>query len=170
MSLLFNMLSWLVITFLPISEHLLISWLQSPSTVILEPQKIKSVTVSIISPSICHEMMEPDAMILVFWMLSFKPEDNKCNKINPMCLNHAETIPYSKFTKKQSSMKPVPDATNVRDRCLRNRYIVVNLLLLQNHPNLFFNVICSLEPEEVIVWWKDHHPVTPGPQDKVSRL
>ena len=164
------MLSWLVITFLPISEHLLISWLQSPSTVILEPQKIKSVTVSIISPSICHEMMEPDAMILVFWMLSFKPEDNKCNKINPMCLNHAETIPYSKFTKKQSSMKPVPDATNVRDRCLRNRYIVVNLLLLQNHPNLFFNVICSLEPEEAIVWWKDHHPVTPGPQDKVSRL
>ena len=68
-----------------------------------------------------------------------------------MCLNHAETIPYSKFTKKQSSMKPVPDATNVRDRCLRNRYIVVNLLLLQNHPNLFFNVICSLEPEEAIV-------------------
>ena len=70
MPLLFNMLSGLVITFLPRSKHLLISWLQSPSAVILEPQKIKSDTVS---PSICHEVMGPDAMILVFWMLSFKP-------------------------------------------------------------------------------------------------
>ena len=70
MSLLFNILSRLVITFLPRSKHLLISWLQSPPAVILEPPKIKSVTVS---PSICHEMMGPDAMILVFWMLSFKP-------------------------------------------------------------------------------------------------
>ena len=66
MSLLLNMLSRLVITFLPRSKHLLISWLQSPSAVILEPPKIKSVTVSIVSPSICHEVMEPDAMILVF--------------------------------------------------------------------------------------------------------
>ena len=72
MSLLFNMLSRLVIGFLPRSKHLLISWLQSPSVVILEPQKIKSVTVSTVSPSICHEVMGPDAMILVFWMLSFK--------------------------------------------------------------------------------------------------
>ena len=63
MSLLFNMLSRLVITFLPRSKHLLISWLQSPSAVILEPQKIKTVTVS---PSICHEVMGPDDMILVF--------------------------------------------------------------------------------------------------------
>ena len=60
----------LVITFLPRSKRLLISLLQSPSAVILEPQKIKSVTVS---PSICHEGMGPDAMILVLWMLSFKP-------------------------------------------------------------------------------------------------
>ena len=67
MSLLFNMLSRLVITFLPRSKRLLlISWLQSPSAVILEPQKIKSATVSTVSPSICHEMMGPDAMILVF--------------------------------------------------------------------------------------------------------
>ena len=73
MSLLFNMLSRLVIAFLPRSKCLLISWLQSPSTVILEPQKLKSLTVSIVSPSICHEVMGPDAMILVFWMLSFKP-------------------------------------------------------------------------------------------------
>ena len=73
MSLLSNMLSRLVITFLPRSKHLLISWLQSPSAVILEPRKIKSDTVSTVSPSICHEVMGPDAMILVFWMLSFKP-------------------------------------------------------------------------------------------------
>ena len=65
-SLLFNMLSRLVITFLPRSKGLLISWLQSPSAVILEPRKIKSATVSAVSPSICHEMMGLDAMILVF--------------------------------------------------------------------------------------------------------
>ena len=66
MSLLFNMLSSLVITFLPRNKHLLTSWLQSPSAVILEPRKIKSATVSTVSPSICHEEMGPDAMILVF--------------------------------------------------------------------------------------------------------
>ena len=66
MSLLFNMLSRLVITFLPRNKWLLISWLQSPSAVILEPRKIKSATVSTVSPSICHEVMGPDAMILVF--------------------------------------------------------------------------------------------------------
>ena len=66
MSLLFNILSGLVITFLPKSKLLLISWLQSPSAVILDPKKIKSITVSIVSPSICHEVMGPDAMILVF--------------------------------------------------------------------------------------------------------
>ena len=65
-SLLFNMLSRLVITFLPRSKCLLISWLESPSAVILEPRKIKSVAVSIISPSICHEVMGPHAMIFVF--------------------------------------------------------------------------------------------------------
>ena len=65
-SLLLNVLSRLVITFLPRSQCLLISWLQSPSAVILEPPKIKSLTVSIVSPSICHEVMGPDAMILVF--------------------------------------------------------------------------------------------------------
>ena len=73
MSLLFNMLFRLVIAFLPRSKHLLISWLQSPSAVILEPKKIKLVTVSMVSPSICHEVMGPDAMISIFWMLSFKP-------------------------------------------------------------------------------------------------
>ena len=66
MSLLFNMLSRLVIAFLPRSKCLLISWLWSPYAVVLEPRKIKSATVSIVAPSICHEVMELDAMILVF--------------------------------------------------------------------------------------------------------
>ena len=72
MSLLFNTLARSVIAFLPRSKHLLILWLQPPSAVILEPKKIKSVTVSIVSPSICHEMVGLDAMIFVFecWVLS----------------------------------------------------------------------------------------------------
>jgi len=65
-SLLFNMLSKFVTAFLPRGKWLLISWLWSPSAMILEPKKIKSVTVSIVSPSICHEVMGPDSMILVF--------------------------------------------------------------------------------------------------------
>ena len=73
LSLLLNMLSRFVRAFLPRSKCLSILWLQSPSAVILEPKKIKCVTVCIVSPSSCHEVMGPDAMILVFWMLSFKP-------------------------------------------------------------------------------------------------
>ena len=73
MSLLFNMLSRLVIAFLPRSKPLLLSWLQRSSAVILEPKKIKSFTVSIVSPSICHEVMGQNVMISVFWMLTFKP-------------------------------------------------------------------------------------------------
>ena len=77
MSLLFNMLSRLVRTFLPRSKRLLISWLQSPSVVILEPPKVKSDTASIVSPSISHEVMGKDAMILVFWILAcFKLKSN----------------------------------------------------------------------------------------------
>ena len=66
MSLLFNMLSRFIIAFLTRSKHLLISWLQSPSAVILEPKKKKFLTVSIVSPSICHEIKELDAMIFIF--------------------------------------------------------------------------------------------------------
>ena len=62
-----------VIAFLPRSMHLLISWLQLPSAGILKPKKIKSFTVSLVSPCICHEVMGPESMILVFWMFSFKP-------------------------------------------------------------------------------------------------
>ena len=73
LSLLLNMLSKFVISFLSRSKCLLISWLQPSFVVILEPKKIKSVTVSTFPPCICHEMMGPDVMILIFWMLSFKP-------------------------------------------------------------------------------------------------
>ena len=73
MSLLCNMLSRFVIAFLARNKHLFFSWLQSPSAVILEPKKIKSVTVCIVSPSIFHEVKGPDAMLYIFWMLGFKP-------------------------------------------------------------------------------------------------
>ena len=79
MSLLFNMLSRLVIAFLPRRTHLLISWMQSSYAVILEPPKIKSVTVSILSPSICHDVMGSNTMVFIFWMLSFKPTFSLCS-------------------------------------------------------------------------------------------
>ena len=73
MSLFFNMRPRFVIAFLPRSKHLLISWLQSFYAVILESKKIKPITFSTFSPSICHDVMGSDAMIFTFWMLSFKP-------------------------------------------------------------------------------------------------
>ena len=90
LSLLFNMLSRLVIAFLPRSKRLFISWLQSPSAVIFEPKKIKFLTISVVSPSICHELMGPDAIILVFWMLNFKP-----------------TFSLSSFTSSRGSLVPL---------------------------------------------------------------
>ena len=90
MSLFFNTLSRFVIVFLPRSNLVLILWLQSISAVILEPPKIKSATVSIVSPSICHEVMGPDTMIVVFWMLSFKP-----------------AFPLSSFTPSRGSLVPL---------------------------------------------------------------
>ena len=72
-SLLFNMLSRLIITFLPRSKCLLISWLQSPSAVIVEPKKMKCDIVSTFSPHICHEVMEAETMMFIFFVLSFKP-------------------------------------------------------------------------------------------------
>ena len=76
MSLLFNMLSSLVTAFLLRSKRLLVSWLQSLSAVILQPKKINYLTVSIVCPSICHEVMGPDTTILVFWILHFKKASN----------------------------------------------------------------------------------------------
>ena len=93
MSLLFNMLSRLVITFLPKSKRLLISWLQSPYAVILERKKIKSDTVSTVSPSISHEVMGPDAMILVFWMLSFHSLHQICTYLLLFLYHHSKHVP-----------------------------------------------------------------------------
>ena len=98
MSLLFDTLSRFVIAFLPRSEHLLISWLQSPSAVILKLKQIKSVTVSIISPSVSQEVIVLDAMIFVFWMLSFKPafhsplSPSSRSSLVPLCLNCSTNI------------------------------------------------------------------------------
>ena len=78
-SLLFNMLSRFVVAFLPRSKHLLISWLKSPSAVILEPKKRKFVAVFTFPPFICHEVIGLDAMIIVLWMLSFKPAFSLCS-------------------------------------------------------------------------------------------
>ena len=100
-SLLFNMLSRLVIACLPRSKCLLISWLQSPSAVILVSKKIKSVTVSTFSPSVWHEVMGPDDIILVFWTLSFKPAFSHYAETRPRRLIlkpvhvHTETHTYS---------------------------------------------------------------------------
>ena len=100
-SIFFNTLSRSVIGFLSRSKHLLISWLQSLSTVILEPKKRKFV-VSIFPPSSCHEVMEPDAMILVFWMLSFKPDFS-------LSFSHAkrQTVVWGglKYTEKRKEAK-----------------------------------------------------------------
>ena len=97
MSLLFNMLSRLAIAFLPRSKHLFISGLQSPTAVILEPKNVKSVTVSSVSPSICHEVMGPDAMILVFLMLRLPclpPGDLPDPGIKPLSLTCGKCVLY----------------------------------------------------------------------------
>ena len=94
LSLLFNTLSRLVIAFLQKSKYLSILWLQSPSTVILEPKKIKSVTVSIVSPSLCHEVMGPDATILVFRMLSiFQYKTKSLKKNQTLACVHTDSAP-----------------------------------------------------------------------------
>ena len=85
MSLLFNTLSRFIIAFLPRSKCLLILWLHSPSAVIWEPKKIKSVTVFIVSPSICHVVLGLDVLISVFWILSFKPAFSLLSFSLPCC-------------------------------------------------------------------------------------
>ena len=104
--------STLVITFLPGSKRLLISLLQLPSAVILEPRKIKSATVSIVSPSIYHEVKEPDVMILVFWMLSFKP-----------------TFSFSSFIKRLFSYSSLSDIRVVSSAYLRLLIFLLAILI-----------------------------------------
>ena len=114
MSLLLNMLSRLVITFLPRSKCLLISWLQLPSAVILEPPKIKSDTVSTVSPSISHEVMGPDAKIFVFWMLSFKPT------FSLSCFTFIKRV----FSSSSFSVLNFPRSKFSKDKELRNYLIL----------------------------------------------
>ena len=114
MSLLLNMLSRLVITFLPRSKRLLISWLQSTSAVILEPKKTKSDTVSTVSQTISHEVMGLDAMIFVFWMLSFKP---------------TFSLSYFTFNKRLFSSSSLSAIRVVSSACLRLLIFLPEILI-----------------------------------------
>ena len=114
MSLLFNLLSRFIIAFLPRSKCLLISWLRSPSAVIFESKKRKSVTVSTFFPSICHEVMEPDAIIFVFWMLSFKP---------------AFSLFYLTFIKRLFSSSSLSAIKVVSSACLRLLIFLLAILI-----------------------------------------
>ena len=128
-SLFFNTVSRFVIAFLPRSKHLLISWLQSPSAVILELKKIKSVTVSIVSPFTCHEVMGLDAMIFIFWMLSFKP-----------------AFSPSSFTFKRLFSSSLLSATNV----VSSAYLRLLIFL----PAIWFQLV--LHPAQHFAWCTLH--------------
>ena len=132
MSLLFNLLSRLVITFLPRSKRLLISWLQSSSSVILEPKKVKSATVSTVSPSISHEVMGPDAMILVFWMLSLSL------KTIGLFASHLTFLGCSFFIKERN--KSTVFETLCKARVLWSSALCEHLV----------DSICSLFPQRII--------------------
>ena len=121
MSLLFNMLPRLVIAFLPRNKRLLISWLQSPSAVILEPKKIKSLAVSTVTPPTCHEVMGPDAMILVFCMLHFKP-----------------AFSFSSFT---FIKKPFSSSSLSAIKVVTSAYLVVDI-----YPGNLDSSLCFIEP------------------------
>ena len=128
------MLSRLDITFLPRSKHLLISWLQSKSAVILEPPKINPATLSTISPSIFHAVMGLDAMILVFWMLSFKPTFSLCwlnlneNLVlpidafelwrkHPQLWRRLLRVPWTARRSNQSILKEINSECSMKDWC-----------------------------------------------------
>ena len=125
MSLLFNMLSRFVIALFPRRKCLLISWLQPLSVMILEPKKIKSVTVSTFSPSICYEVIGLDAMILVFWMLSFKTAFSFCSF----------TLIKRLFS--SSSLSAIRVALSVYLRLLI--FLMTILITAVNHPALYFS-------------------------------
>ena len=142
--LLFNMLSRLVIIFLPRSKHLLISWLWSSSAVILEPKKIKSVTVSVVSPFICHEVMGPDAIILVFWMLSFKPT---------FSLNSMKRISLGPIISTLSKSKYIC-GNDLRNEIFGDIFSSISL----KYTNLHIFRVYSLVSFDICVHlWKYHH-------------
>ena len=145
--LLFNMLSRFVIAFLPRGKCLLISWLQSTSTVILESKKIKSVTVSIVSPSICHEVMGPDAMILVFsmWILSQ--------------LFHSLLSPFIKRLFSSSSLSPIRVASSAYLRLLIFLQAILILACASSSPAflMIYSVCKSNKQGDNIQLW--HTPL-----------
>ena len=134
MSLLFNMLSRFVIAFISRIKSLLISWLQSLSTVILEPKEIKSATVSTVSPSIYHEVMGPDAMILVFGMLNFKP---------------AFSLSSFTFIKRLSSSSLLSAIRVVSSAYLRLLIFFLAILKLMLHPAHHFSYVLCIEVKQV---------------------
>ena len=141
MSLLFNMLSSFVIVILPRSKCLLISWLRSQSAMILEPKKIKSVTVYIFSPSICYEVMEPNAMILVFGMLSFK-----------LAFFHSPLSPSSKLKRlfSSSSLSAIRVVSSAFWGCLHFFWqswfqLVIHPFLTLSQDQLHWKFGCLLE-------------------------
>ena len=138
------MLSRLVITFLPRSKRLLISWLQSPSVVILEPQKTKSDPVSTVSPSISHEMMGPDAMIFVFWMLSFKPTFSLSTF--QLCGVYFESglICYVS--------KPQLQTHNPKDHFPASFHWTV-MLITKLNPSLIKGIVSEIYNREKGTWW-----------------
>ena len=138
----FNMLYRLVIAFLPRSKRLLISWLQSPSAVIFEPRKIKSATLSTVSPSICHEVMGPDAMIFVFWMLSFKPN----------FLLSSFTFIKRPFS--SSSLSAIRVVSSAYLRLLI--FLLVILILYYQHNNWYFLSIHSMS-KSFLAFFSDHY-------------
>ena len=136
-SLLFNILSRFLIAFLPRSKRLLISWLQSPSAVILEPKKTKSVTVSTFFPYICHEVMGLDAMILVFWILSFKPTFSLSSYLSWQSWFHMN------MEKKEASVWPHPVLTTSAHLDCWSRVCVHSYLMSKTQ------LLCTLVPNQI---------------------
>ena len=142
MSLLFNKLSRFVIAFLPRSRCLLISWLQSPYAVIWEPKKVNSVTVSIVSPFVCHEVMGPDAIIFAFWMLSFKT---------------AFTLPSFTFIKRLFSSSLLSTIRVVSSAYLRLLIFLPEILIpVCASSSPAFHMISQISQEAGQVVWYSH--------------
>ena len=159
MSLLFNMLSRLLMTFLLSSKYLLISWLQSASAVISEPPKIKFATVSTVSPSICYQIMGLDAMIFVFWMLSFKPTFsvssftfikrlyffNFCHKDGVFCISEFIDIPPDSLDSSLWFIQPGTLCSSSMYSC--HLFLISSVLLGPCHFYLlFYTSLCEMFP------------------------
>ena len=167
MSLLFNMLSGLVTAFLPRSKCLLILWLKSLSAVIWEPKKIKSVTVSAFSPSICREVMGPDAMILVHWMLSFKPalslSSFTLKSLLPQCSSKASILQHSAFFMVQFSHPYMTTGKTIT--LTRWNFVIKVMSLLFNMLSQFVMPFLLRSKHLLILWLQSRCTVIFGVQE-----